>query len=443
MGNDWEKGGPRTQKRFLNHGKSMKLKEYFRTDNPFDYIVLGFIMRIVGDVAGLVISTHISWAFFGIIAWLLIFKGFAKIPGHLHLPFDKSYGLLFRFYILLTAIMLVRGYMIDYSFPWWTTAGAINFHLFDSRYWLWTLMPFTVLIPVKHCNFRLMLNYSTLFGTIMLLAMVFFYREIVQATVSHAIGIQDEDLFSPESLGFYSYFLFIPLFHKYLPQKKWLFNVFFLFVLFVLLMMGGRRGGSLLTMILLIVSLALYVKSKPGRIQFLYWLIILILLCITGYFLLNSFASSYLLERGLNDNRTGVEEAMLSQMDSFDMIFGKGLNGRYYLPLTGTEDLDGWRYGIETGFLNIVLKGGYLMAYTHILLLVIPAIKGLFKSKNLFCKAGGFFILYNILSLWPFGILMFNLNFLFMWMMVVCCMNRKIRCMSDDEIKGTFFYNLK
>ena len=167
------------------------------------------------------------------------------------------------------------------------------------------------------------------------------------------------------------------------------------------------------------------------------------MLGVTGYFLLNSFASSYLLERGMNDNRSGVEEGMLSQMTPLEQFFGMGLNGRYYYPLLEDDELMGWRYGIETGFLNIVLKGGYLMAFTHILLLVIPAFKGLFKSNNLFCKAGGFFIFYNLISLWPFGHLMFNLNFLFMWMMVVCCMNRKIRRMSDDEIKSTFFYNLK
>lgn len=130
---------------------------------------------------------------------------------------------------------------------------------------------------------------------------------------------------------------------------------------------------------------------------------------------------------------------MLRQMSDMEMIFGKGLNGRYYCPLSEDDYLNGWRYGIETGFYNLVLKGGYLLAFTYILLLLIPAIKGIFKSKNWFTRIGGFYILFSLLSLIPFGILSFDVQFLYIWMMVSVCMNQQIRRMSDSEIKQQFF----
>ena len=134
-----------------------------------------------------------------------------------------------------------------------------------------------------------------------------------------------------------------------------------------------------------------------------------------------------------------MDESLLSQMTDLDMIFGKGLNGRYYYPLLEDDFLNGWRYGTETGFYNIVLKGGYVMAFTYILLLLIPAYKGIFQAHNILCNAGGFFILLSLFELYPFGWLEFSLKFLAIWMMVVLCMNPNVRNMSDLQIKQQFF----
>ncbi len=421
----------------------MGLYRFFRKDNPFDYIVLGFIVRVVGDVAALFMNAHISGVIFGTTAWFLIIKGFAKIPVHLHIPFNKNYSVLFRFYLLLYIILIIRGYTIDYRYPWWTTIGAINMHIFAPTYLLCYLMPLSVLIPVKYFNFRLLLSYSVLFGILMLVSAFVFRQQIIQSSMLQAVGIMDNDLISPERLAFYSSFAFIPLFYKYIPSKKWLYNMFFLFVMLLLYILGGRRGASLMTSLLLFVSAYFYTSSQSRKARIIYRFIMIIVFMVLGYILLNSFVSDLLLERGLQDTRSGVEEGMLSQMTTFDKIFGMGLNGRYYYPLSDIDELEGWRYGIETGFYNLVLKGGYLLALTHILLLAIPSFKGLFKSRNLFCKAGGYFIFHHLLNLIPFGILSFNLYFFFIWMMVACCMNKQVLNMTDEEIKKQFFSNLR
>ena len=79
------------------------------------------------------------------------------------------------------------------------------------------------------------------------------------------------------------------------------------------------------------------------------------------------------------------------------------------------------------------------MAFVYIYLLIIPAMQGIFKSKNCFCKGGGLYILWTLIYLYPFGVLDFNLSFFFVWMWVMLCSRREIRGMSDNEIQETFF----
>lgn len=424
----------------------MTIKDLYRKDNPFDYIVLGFIIKFLGTIAGLVVSYQIADALFGMFSWILIIKGFSKIPGKLHFPFGKRYQLLLSFYLFLCLIMIIRGYLIDYQYPWISYLSFINIHLFTSTYWICYLMPFAALIPLRYFNFRLMVNYSIIVVVITVVLFAIYYKQIVLASAIGAMGMAKDavDLVQAQDVAFYGLFAFLPLFCYFIPKRKWQINMLGLFIMALLMVLGARRGGSMLMVILFLASLYFYTQTKSSGAKFRNRILIIFIILVAGYYLINSSLTAYILERGLEDTRSGVEEAVLQQMDTFELIFGKGLNGRYYYPMNDKVDhFDGWRYGVETGFYNIVLKGGYLMAFTYILLLAIPAYKGLFKSKNLFCKAGGFYILYSLFSLWPFGILSFDLSFLFIWMMVSCCMNRKVLKMSNEEIKKYFFYNLK
>ena len=422
----------------------MLLTGIFRKDNPFDYIVLGFIMKLFGEVAGFFISYQIADAVFGVISWILIIGGFIRIPGELKFPFSGGYQFLLSFFLLQCFVMIVRGYLIDYNYIWFTTIGAINYHLFQPTYLLCYLMPFVALIPIRYYNFRLILKYSTIFVLITVVLFFVYRNEILTSSFQMAAGIGKNDtMIIATDVSFYSSFAFLSLLYYYIPKTKWRINLIGLIVSLLLAIVGARRGGVLLTSLLLIGALYLRALSKSMSLKFLNYVLSALLMATFAYFVLQSQLSNYLLERGLEDSRSYVEEAMFSQMSTTDWIFGKGLNGRYYCPI-GEEDnyLHGWRYGIETGFYNLVLKGGYLLAITYVLLLFIPAYKGLFKSNNLFCKAGGFYIMHSLISMWPFGILQFRLNFFVIWMMIVCCMNKEVLKMTNGEIKNKFFKNI-
>ena len=423
----------------------MFLTGIFRKDNPFDYIVLGFIMKLFGEVAGFFISYHIADAVFGVISWILIIGGYTRIPEKLKFPFTGGYQFLLSFFLLQCFVMIVRGYLIDYNYIWFTTIGAINYHLFQPTYILCYLMPLVALIPIRYYNFRLLLKYSTIF-VLITVGLSFVYRnDILQSSLQSAMGfkIDDESTVSATQVAFYGSFVFLPLLYKYLPNKQWRINLVGLVVSLLLVVIGARRGGVLLTSMLLLGALYYRAEAKSRSTRMFTILISAGAVVVIAYFVLQSVMASFLLERGLENTRSYVEESMFSQMSTTDWIFGKGLNGRYYCPIKEDDYLEGWRYGIETGFYNLVLKGGFLLAVTYVLLLVIPAFKGLFKSRNLFCKSAGFYLSYNLLSMWPFGILQFRLNFFIIWLIIVCCMNKQVLMMNDEEIKKHFFYNLR
>lgn len=421
----------------------MQINGLLQKDNPFDYIVLGFIMKLIGSFLAFFISYHFTNAFFGVISWILIIQGFSRIPGRLSFPFTGFYKFLLSFFLLQCVVMILRGYLIDYEFIWFTTIGAINYHLFQSNYLLCYLMPFVALIPIRYFNFRLVLNYSIIFAFITLVLSFIFRNEIINSSLQMASGMVEDDLMTATDVSFYKNFAFLPLLYYYIPSSKWRINMMGLSLTLLLAIIGARRGNVLLSFVLLVGALYFRAKSKPNSTRIIAILFGIFILAISAYFVLHSTMSGYLLERGLEDSRSAVEDAMLNQMSTKELIIGKGLNGRYFFPILEDDYLNGWRYVIETGFYNLVLKGGYLLAISYVLLLVIPAYKGLFNSNNLFCKAGGLYILYNLISLWPFGILAFRIDFFFLWMMIVCCMNKEVRVMTNDQIKKTFFYNIE
>ncbi len=422
----------------------MFFKEILKKDNPFDYIVLGFIMKLFGDVAGFFISYHIADSVFGLISWILIIKGYVTIPDKLKFPFTRGYHFLLSFFLLQCVVMIIRGYLIDYNFIWHTTIGAINYHLFKTTYLLCYLMPFVALIPIRYFNFRLILNYSIIFALITIVLSFAYRNEIIQNSILRAMDVEiEETAVKATQVSFYGTFIFLTLLYKYLPRRQWRINMLGLVVTLLLLVIDARRGGVVLISMILLGALYFRAQSKNRNTRIFTMLFNIVFLVVIAYYILQSSLSSYLLERGIENTRTYVDEAMSSQMSTTDWFFGKGLNGRYYCPIKTDDYLNGWRYGIETGFYNLVLKGGYFLAITYVLLLVIPAINGLFRSNNLFCKAGGYYLLYHLISMWPFGILQFRLDFFIMWSIIVCCMNNQVLFMSDEEIKKSFFCNLK
>lgn len=338
--------------------------------------------------------------------------------------------------------MIIRGYMINYPYQWISFKGMINYHLFAPRYILPYIIPLIAFIPIRYYNFEHIIRLSSIFAIITIVLFIIYIPQILNESRLMSMGLDAQNGFGYQFAEVYIAFAFPVLCQKYIKNKTWLLNVFALLLSLIMYMIAARRGASVITFCLLAFSIYLYLKNtkKTKRLQIVF-IIIIVTIAILGL-LVHTNAIDYLLIRGLEDSRSGVDEAMLSQMSLSEKIFGKGLNGRYYYPVTEDDFWNpwgGWRYGSETGFYNIVLKGGYIMVINYIILLLIPAVKGIFKSRNILCKAGGGYLLLSLIDLIPFGWQTFNMKFLIIWMFISMLESQTLRKMNDEQIYLTFF----
>lgn len=88
------------------------------------------------------------------------------------------------------------------------------------------------------------------------------------------------------------------------------------------------------------------------------------------------------------DTRSGVEELFLADFATSpieDWIWGRGLDGGYYQEMydADTGELETNRLGIETGYLNNVLKGGILYAAVIVIVMFICLVRSI-KIKNIY-----------------------------------------------------------
>lgn len=405
------------------------------TKTGIDYIYKGFFLHYLAWTIPVILSREVEiiTVAFCAIGWIYIFKGFNKYKGQRRLQFKGWYGFLFVTYLLVTLVMIIRGYTIDYEYQWNSFKGMINLTLFYPTYILPYLMPLVVFIPICETNLKRFVKYSIVAAIIMIVCFILNFNKIAAASlISESYGKELRDIYTP--------FMFAVLLYLYIPTKKWLYNLFAFLCVLLINIMCARRGSSAIVAVILITAVYNWSKNlKTKRLRFITRCTTIILLLTSIYIFNTSSITSFIRERGLEDNRSQVDNALLSQMDDIELIFGKGLNGRYYYPILEDDYQNGWRYGSETGFYNIVLKGGYLMAILYIVILLYPALLGIFKSRNNLCKMFGVFIIVSLLELYPFGHLIFNFKFLIIWTGVLLCYKKQVRNMTDQQIKQFLF----
>lgn len=349
----------------------------------------------------------------------------------------NSANILFGLYILLCIIMFLRGYNIDERGVDLNFNGKLYVMFGNGLYILWTLVPLVVKRTYPYFQLKQFCKYGIYVCAIFSIVTIFNLPKLVTSSLLMAAGVGGDDschyarvaeIFSPLMLCL-----------AYISKKeKLVYFVCFALNLLVLVLMA-RRGALMMNCMLVVFMLITNYRNINLGMRILTIILSILVVTMGSSFLSNSDFFSYLFVRGLDDTREGVNQALLEQMSPMEMVFGKGLNGSYYYPIKVDDMNDGWRYGCETGFLNIVLKGGFLMAIVYILTLLIISIKGIFKSKNRFCKGGGFYILWSLIYLYPFGVLDFNISFFFIWMWAMLCSRSEIRQMSDHEIQKRYF----
>src|SRR5690606_40977898 len=94
-----------------------------------------------------------------------------------------------------------------------------------------------------------------------------------------------------------------------------------------------------------------------------------------------------------------------------------------------------FRHVIETGYLQMILKGG-IIGVCLFLLITIPAIfLGLFQSKNILSKAAAIWIIMALLNSYPTIITGFTFKYLLVWISIGICYSQTIRSIKEKHIQ--------
>ncbi len=341
--------------------------------------------------------------------------------------FKNSYlRVIFILYILWQLGIVFRGFRFDFFY--------VKEQLFDIGYGIFIyLVPLFLLFPQNFAFYRKLFLVILIQSGSYLLFSAIFIKDIFnpdrQSTLSQ--GIAENFTALVFSVAF---MLFTYIYHT--PKKRlWALGVMAISVLVVVY--RARRGWIFMHITTLLSILMIYLIVSKRTIMVTY---LAVLMALLGYFYYTNLYNqsnfgifNFLVERGDEDTRTGVEVLFQEDMDSTEWLIGKGINGDYYCPNID-PDSTGYRNVIETGYLQIILKGGIISLVLLLLILIPSVIQGLFKSKNIFCKAFGLWTLLWIIYLYPTVGNAFTMQYILVWFGVGVCYSKKIRNMTDEQI---------
>lgn len=231
---------------------------------------------------------------------------------------------------------------------------------------------------------------------------------------------------------------FLLLTYKFHLKKRNLFATAVMVLSVLFSIYKARRGLSSTLILILIAAYFLYLYSTKKKVLIIYLSILFTCLgalyATSIYQINNNKLLNFIAQRGDTDTRSAVEDYFYDDLNEKDWFIGKGINGEYYCPDIEVDQLTDYRDYIETGYLQIILKGG-LVRLGLFLLIALPAIiLGLFFSRNILSKGSAIWIIIAILSLYPATVESFNLQYLLVWISIGICYTKTIRIMSDTEI---------
>ncbi len=348
--------------------------------------------------------------------------------GFLKFRFDDNYlKQVFTALFVFSLLVIARGFKTDYDF--------VKKMLFNPFYgMLHYFVPLMIFFPRDIKHYKIIFKFLIIFTFLGFLFILMYYDIFLDWHWQNELGKGlTEILFQFLSLPV-TFILLTYIYHS--NKSKWI--TFILGIITIYFLIHRARRGSLFVESISVIAAGfiylVYTKRTALTIGLLVFILPIVFVISSGVKLPSMF--DFLVARGSEDTRSGVEQYMSVSMSKMDWIIGKGLNGTYYSPIViNMETGDYTRDVIETGYLQIVLKGGYI-SLILLLMILIPAVKnGFFDSKNILSKGAGLFILLWILSLRPMVGNGFTMEYMLVWVSVGICYSKKIRYLSDDDIK--------
>ncbi len=363
------------------------------------------------------------------IALLLIvptsFSLVQRIDGPIYFKF------LFAIYFLWSLSVLVRGFTFKFEFIQLTFLNA-----FEGG--LYLFVPLVALFSKSIFFYRKMFAITTFFGVIFILYGILSFRLLITPDLTD-LEAQAAIEYSAKILSIPS--AFILLTQKYHSKTRNRIALFVLIITLLFAVIRARRGLVFITGFPLIFALGLNIFNTQKRkgSMFMKFLFIVSLFFIISVYITSFQDKGYgifssLITRSKEDTRSGVVYFFLQDMTLKDWVIGKGIAGQYYYP--SNEGL--YRGGIETDYLNIILKGGIVSLCLMLFILIPAIIKGIFFSRNSLSKAAGLWILLYVLCLYPSPMTKFSLFYAIVWISVGISYSSRLRDLPDDQLSEYF-----
>jgi hypothetical protein len=144
----------------------------------------------------------------------------------------------------------------------------------------------------------------------------------------------------------------------------------------------------------------------------------------------NHFKEEIFQNTRISKSGVSLYQDMLNDMDTVDLIIGRGATGRYRSMESGGQ----YRPVIECGYFHVILKGGFIMLFLMLALAIPAVLKGLFGSRNLLVKGFAFIVLGWLIEMVPFGVPAAFPRYALFWIAIGVCLNPRLRSMTDEEI---------
>jgi hypothetical protein len=334
--------------------------------------------------------------------------------------------LLFYLLIFWGIVTLIRCFSFTLQ-DWVTNFGNVYMGI------AW-LTPFTLLLGLKIENWNVILKVIPFAFLLMIFTCLFIPY----------LGVNEEWIWLLRPVNFV--FLVAFCYYNFTNKVK----VFLVLLCYISVAYLDSRRLEFLYLLLVLFLLtidkiiALNIRKLILRYILLGFLLVVTLIFTIGYEYVSDYIASYI---EFQDSRTFLFTELLSELSFTEKIVGRGSLGTYYsdfinhtrsytvniLKKTWWGD-DETRITIEVGYLQMILKGGFIMFFLQITTYIYAIRLAIFKSNNKFIKRLGYYILtITIVSLVEFRPA-FTITFILLWVSIGTVFNKKYREMDDLEI---------
>lgn len=344
---------------------------------------------------------------------------------------DSNYlKIIYPLYLIWMLVTVWRGLSFDYA--------SLKTTLFEPYNGVFLyLTPLILLLPREPLHYKKVFTAIVYMSVVYLLYDIVFIKKLMQSGSSSRTMLE----YFAKTLGIPAGYLLLT--YVYHSKKASLIAAVVIFVTLLLAVIGARRGLMFMTGMIILFAFLMYCYENRHRfINIVLSGFGVLLVCLYAATMLYSDdikLFSFAKERMDEDTRSSVELFFYDDMQPKDWLIGRGMNGLVASPVSLKEDhvggKPGYRDGIETDYLKIILKGG-IISLGLLLMIAVPAIfLGLFFSSNLLAKAAALWIILWMLSLYPTNVTNFTLNYLLVWVSIGICYSKRMRLMSEAELR--------